>query len=122
MKKNNVETNKAGSSPVRINTLPHAGKLKGVMLWYLTRGMLASKLPWKKTAWTGAGFPIELLWAYDVFPLHPENMATVAAARRQSQRLIEHAEGHGLLPRPLFLLQDELRRRGYEYQDDYGGY
>lgn len=87
--------NKTAGASIRINTLPHAGDLKGVMLWYLIHGMIASKLPWKKTAWTGAGFPIELLWAYDVYPLHPENMATVAAARRQSQRLIEHAEGMG---------------------------
>jgi benzoyl-CoA reductase/2-hydroxyglutaryl-CoA dehydratase subunit BcrC/BadD/HgdB len=87
--------NKPAGSSIRINTIPHAGDLKGVMLWYLIHGMIASKLPWKKTAWTGAGFPIELLWAYDVYPLHPENMATVAAARKQSQRLIEHAEGMG---------------------------
>ncbi len=93
--KNGHETEKAAETQTRIQTLPHAGDLKNVMLWYFLRGMLATKLPWKKTAWTGAGFPIELLWAYDVFPLHPENMATVAAARKQSQRLIEHAEGMG---------------------------
>lgn len=88
-------TNGAPSVPVRINALPHAGKLKGVMLWYLLHGMLASRLPWKKTAWTAAGFPVELLWANNIFPLHPENMATVAAARKQSQRLIEYAESIG---------------------------
>ncbi|MCP4137765.1 MAG: 2-hydroxyacyl-CoA dehydratase [bacterium] len=80
---------------IKIRTLPNAGKLKGVMLWYLVNGKLASLLPWKKTAWTCAGFPVEVLWAYDIFPLHPENMATVAAARGQSERLIEHAETMG---------------------------
>jgi benzoyl-CoA reductase/2-hydroxyglutaryl-CoA dehydratase subunit BcrC/BadD/HgdB len=80
---------------VRIQPLPHAGDLKWIMIWYLFTGKVYSLLPWKKTAWTCAGFPIELLWAYDIFPLHPENMATVAAARKQSQRLIEHAESMG---------------------------
>lgn len=80
---------------IRINPLPHAGDLKGVILWYLIKGKLATLLPWKKTAWTCAGFPVELLWACDVFPHHPENMATVAAARKQSQRLIEYTESCG---------------------------
>lgn len=80
---------------IRINTLPHSKDLKDPMMYYFLRSIIYPKLPWKKTAWTGAGFPIELLWAYDVFPLHPENMATVAAARKQSQRLIEHAESMG---------------------------
>lgn len=78
-----------------IDTLPHAKNLKWPMLWYLLVGELYSMLPWKKTAWTCAGFPVELLWGFDIFPLHPENMATVAAAQKQSQRLIEHAEGMG---------------------------
>jgi benzoyl-CoA reductase/2-hydroxyglutaryl-CoA dehydratase subunit BcrC/BadD/HgdB len=80
---------------IRVQPLPHAGDLKGVMIHYFLRGMLATKLPWKKTAWTCAGFPVELLWAYDVFPHHPENMATVAAARKQSLRLIEYTESLG---------------------------
>ncbi len=94
--KNNSNKNKTGDAEqIRIEPLPHAGDLKGVMLWYLAKGKLASVLPWKKTAWTCAGFPVELLWAYDVFPHHPENMATVAAARKQSLRLIEHSESCG---------------------------
>jgi benzoyl-CoA reductase/2-hydroxyglutaryl-CoA dehydratase subunit BcrC/BadD/HgdB len=80
---------------VRVNILPHATNLRGVMLWYFLRAKLYSALPWKKTAWTCAAFPVEFLWAFDIFPLHPENMATVAAARRQSKRLIEHAESMG---------------------------
>lgn len=80
---------------IRINTVPHAGDLKSVMIWYLLMGKLYTLLPWKKTAWTCAGFPVELLWGFDIFPLHPENMATVAAAQKQSRRLIEHAESMG---------------------------
>lgn len=80
---------------IRIHTLPHAKDLKGPMLWWILKGRLYNFLPWKKTAWTCASVPIELLWAYGIFPDHPENMATVAAARKQSQRLIEHAESLG---------------------------
>ena len=91
-KKTKVEDQQPG---MRIEVLPHAGNLKGVILYYLIKGKLATLLPWKKTAWTCAGFPVEFLWAYDFFPHHPENMSTVAAARKQSQRLIEHTESMG---------------------------
>lgn len=94
-KKNNSKNSVDAEEPVRIEPLKHSGDLKGVMLNYIAKGKLASILPWKKTAWTCAGFPVELLWAYDVFPHHPENMATVAAARQQSLRLIEHSESQG---------------------------
>jgi benzoyl-CoA reductase/2-hydroxyglutaryl-CoA dehydratase subunit BcrC/BadD/HgdB len=83
------------SDKIRIENVPHAKDLKWPMIWYFLVGKIYTLLPWKKTAWTCAGFPVELLWGYDIFPLHPENMATVAAARKQSQRLIEHAEGMG---------------------------
>ncbi len=80
---------------IRIKTAPHAKEIKWPMIWYLLMGQIYTLLPWKKTAWTCAGFPVELLWGFDIFPLHPENMATVAAAQKQSQRLIEHAESMG---------------------------
>ncbi|MBN1497946.1 MAG: 2-hydroxyacyl-CoA dehydratase [Spirochaetes bacterium] len=80
---------------IRIKTVPHAKAIKWPMIWYLLMGQIYTLLPWKKTAWTCAGFPVELLWGFDIFPLHPENMATVAAAQKQSQRLIEHAESMG---------------------------
>jgi benzoyl-CoA reductase/2-hydroxyglutaryl-CoA dehydratase subunit BcrC/BadD/HgdB len=80
---------------VMLKTLPHAQDLKWPMLWWIGMEKLYRNLPWKKTAWTCAAFPIEIMWIYDIFPDHPENMATVAAARKQSLRLIEHAEGMG---------------------------
>ncbi|MFZ5563531.1 MAG: 2-hydroxyacyl-CoA dehydratase subunit D [Thermodesulfobacteriota bacterium] len=83
------------TAPVRVETLPHAKDLRWPMTWYFLTGKLYTLLPWKKTAWTCAGFPIELLLGLDIFPLHPENMATVAAAQKQSRRLIEHAESMG---------------------------
>lgn len=88
-----ISSNK--NADLKIEVLPHSSDLKKVMLYYLVKGKLATLLPWKKTAWTCAGYPIEFLWAYGFFPHHPENMATVAAARKQSQRLIEHSEALG---------------------------
>jgi benzoyl-CoA reductase/2-hydroxyglutaryl-CoA dehydratase subunit BcrC/BadD/HgdB len=83
------------NAPARVDILPHAKDLRWPMTWYFLTGKLYTLLPWKKTAWTCAGFPIELLLGLDIFPLHPENMATVAAAQKQSRRLIEHAESMG---------------------------
>ncbi len=80
---------------VMLKTLPHSKKLKWPMLWWIAMEKIYRILPWKKTAWTCAAFPIEIMWVYDIFPDHPENMATVAAVRKQSQRLIEHAESMG---------------------------
>jgi len=93
--KNTANNANIAKEQIKVEVLPHAKDLKSVMLYYLIKGELYSKLPWKKTAWTCAGFPVEFLWAYDMFPLHPENMSTVAAARKQSLRLIEHTEAMG---------------------------
>jgi benzoyl-CoA reductase/2-hydroxyglutaryl-CoA dehydratase subunit BcrC/BadD/HgdB len=49
----------------------------------------------KPTAWGTAGFPIELFWAYDIYPMHPENSACIAGTRKVSQDLIEYAESMG---------------------------
>jgi benzoyl-CoA reductase/2-hydroxyglutaryl-CoA dehydratase subunit BcrC/BadD/HgdB len=95
MNRKKTESRRGGEEPIRIKTVQHAKDLKWPMIWYFLMGKLYSMLPWKKTAWTCAGFPLELLIGFDIFPLHPENMATVAAAQKQSQRLIEHAESMG---------------------------
>lgn len=78
-----------------VKTLKTSSKLKKIMGWYFIKGKIYSALPWKKTAWATSGFPIEFLWAYDVYPYLPENAATVAAARKRSQELIEYAESCG---------------------------
>lgn len=80
---------------LRLNFPPASNKLKGIMTSYMIKAKLYSKMPWKKMAWATAGFPIELLYTYDVFPLHPENAACVAGVRRISQDLIEYAESLG---------------------------
>lgn len=78
-----------------VKTLKTSSKLKKIMAWYFIKGKIYSKLPWKHTAWSTSGFPTEFLWAYDVYPFLPENCATVAAARKKSQELIEYAESCG---------------------------
>ncbi|MCP4761640.1 MAG: 2-hydroxyacyl-CoA dehydratase [archaeon] len=78
-----------------VKTLETSQNLYKVMGWYLLQGKIARFLPWKKTAWTTSGFPVEFLWAYDIYPYLPENCATVSAARKISQDLIEYAESVG---------------------------
>jgi benzoyl-CoA reductase/2-hydroxyglutaryl-CoA dehydratase subunit BcrC/BadD/HgdB len=49
----------------------------------------------KATAWATSGTPVELLYAMDVQPMLPENSATISAATKNSQKLIEIAEEQG---------------------------
>ena len=57
--------------------------------------MMRAALTAKPIAWVTAGSPIELLYAMDVQPVHPENAATVTAARGHAQTYIEEAEALG---------------------------
>lgn len=49
----------------------------------------------KPVAWVASTFPVEMLLAFDVFPVWPENYASVCAARQVSVRLCEAAERMG---------------------------
>jgi benzoyl-CoA reductase/2-hydroxyglutaryl-CoA dehydratase subunit BcrC/BadD/HgdB len=49
----------------------------------------------KKVAWVDANFPVEILYAFDIKPLYPENYATVCAAKRTGGKYCAIAEGHG---------------------------
>jgi benzoyl-CoA reductase/2-hydroxyglutaryl-CoA dehydratase subunit BcrC/BadD/HgdB len=49
----------------------------------------------KPVAWVASTFPVEMLLAMDVFPVWPENYASLCAARRVSVRLCEIAESKG---------------------------
>jgi benzoyl-CoA reductase/2-hydroxyglutaryl-CoA dehydratase subunit BcrC/BadD/HgdB len=81
---------------IRVNYPPASKKLKGIITNYMLKAQLVDKIPWKHMAWASAGFPIELLWTYDVYPLHPENAACVAGVRKLSQQMIEYSESIGL--------------------------
>lgn len=47
------------------------------------------------TAWATSGTPVELLYAMKVQPMLPENSATISAAQKVAQNLIEIAEQQG---------------------------
>ncbi|MHA1821195.1 MAG: 2-hydroxyacyl-CoA dehydratase subunit D [Promethearchaeota archaeon] len=93
--KQNNNQNQSAPKKKLVKTLKTSRKLKRLILWYLLKGELYSRLPWKKTAWSTSAFPIEFLWMYDIYPYLPENCATISAARHISQELIEEAEALG---------------------------
>lgn len=80
---------------VRVKRLPSMKMLPGIINKYGIKSKLATINPFKKTAWVAAGFPVELCYIYNIWPLHPENSACVSGARRVSQELIEYAESLG---------------------------
>ena len=78
----------------RIGMLKSTPELPKVMASYFLKMNFAQMLH-KRTAWATAGFPIELLWAYDIYPMHPENSACIAGTKKVSQDMIEYAESMG---------------------------
>jgi benzoyl-CoA reductase/2-hydroxyglutaryl-CoA dehydratase subunit BcrC/BadD/HgdB len=80
---------------MRVERLPALKGLEKIIPNYLMKAKLMASLPWKKTAWVTAGFPVELCYAFNIFPLHPENAACVAGTQKVSQKLIEYAESIG---------------------------
>ena len=54
-----------------------------------------AKAEGKPVAWVASTFPIETLLAMNVFPVWPENYASLCAARQVSVRLCEIAESKG---------------------------
>ena len=85
----------AGQSRMRVERLQATNQLGKIIKGYLVRTSLASKLPWKKTAWITAGFPAELCYMFGITPVHPENAACISGAGKVSQKLIEYAESIG---------------------------
>jgi benzoyl-CoA reductase/2-hydroxyglutaryl-CoA dehydratase subunit BcrC/BadD/HgdB len=54
-----------------------------------------AKAEGRPVAWVASTFPVEMLLAMDVFPVWPENYASLCAARQVSVRLCELAESKG---------------------------
>ena len=84
----------AGQKRVKVKNIPSTGKLKGIMLKYMLKSKI-KEIFRQKTAWVTAGFPVEVCYVYGIHPLHPENSACVAGARKHSLKLIEYAESLG---------------------------
>jgi benzoyl-CoA reductase/2-hydroxyglutaryl-CoA dehydratase subunit BcrC/BadD/HgdB len=82
------------SKAERVQNLKSTGELFKIIKWHGMKALIAKTFK-QKTAWATAGFPIELLWAFKILPLHPENNACVSGARKVSQELCEEAESLG---------------------------
>ncbi len=91
----NTTTPRPASKRIRVENLKSSVQLKGIMTKYGLKAKLNHLLPWKSTAWVAAGFPVELCYAMDIYPFHPENSACVSGARKVSLELIEKAESEG---------------------------
>ncbi len=74
---------------------PLTPKLFGLMAEYTTKSKIAHANPWRKTGAPTAGFPIEFLLAFDIFPIHPEAYACYAGSAGVTRSAIEQAESMG---------------------------
>ena len=54
-----------------------------------------AKAEGKPVAWIASTFPVEILQAMDVFPVWPENYASLCAAKQVSVRFCQVAESKG---------------------------
>jgi len=70
-------------------------QLNGVIGNYIADAKAVAADPSRLKAWATAGFPMELLWAQDVFNLMPENSAIIAALGGLSLEMIECSESLG---------------------------
>lgn len=71
-----------------------AGLLKDLMAQYYAKGEENRKLG-VPVAWVTAVFPVEIIYAMDIFPYYPENFGALAAARKVGDKLSEYAEQRG---------------------------
>jgi benzoyl-CoA reductase/2-hydroxyglutaryl-CoA dehydratase subunit BcrC/BadD/HgdB len=82
-------------SQLRVERLKSTNILGKLIPNYLMRSKLATVLPWKKSAWVTAGFPVESCYIFGIVPMHPENSACIAGSAKVSQKYIEYAESLG---------------------------
>lgn len=74
--------------------LESARKLKTLGLEYYM-GCLMAKQQGKPVAWITSGFPVELVYAMDIYPFYPENYGTLCGSRKVSGELCQMAEARG---------------------------
>lgn len=74
--------------------LESAGKLKTIGFEYYKDSLMA-KQQGQPVAWVTSGFPVELVYAMDVFPFYPENYGTLCGSRKVSGELCQMAEARG---------------------------
>jgi len=71
-----------------------AALMKDLMAKYYNRGEECRRegIP---VVWVTAVFPVEIIYAMDLFPYYPENFGAVASARKVADKLSEVAERQG---------------------------
>lgn len=74
--------------------LESAKKLKDLGYQYYLGSMLAGQQG-QPVAWITSGFPVELIYAMDIFPFYPENYGTLCGSRKVSGDLCQAAEARG---------------------------
>ncbi|MDP8225532.1 MAG: 2-hydroxyacyl-CoA dehydratase family protein [Candidatus Lernaella stagnicola] len=72
-------------------------KMKTMMMMYYMTAKNAKHND-QKVAWITSGGPVELLQAFDIIPIYPENHAAMAGATRMGGGLAAVAEGMGYSP------------------------
>ncbi|MDY6854617.1 MAG: 2-hydroxyacyl-CoA dehydratase family protein [Thermodesulfobacteriota bacterium] len=80
--------------PDKKKRLKTAEKLGELMKDYYTESMVI-KSQKKPVAWLTSVAPVEICYAMDVFPVYPENYATICAARKMSAEFCAAAEAKG---------------------------
>ncbi len=100
---------------------PLTPKLFGLMAEYTTKSKIAQANPWRRTGAPTAGFPIEFLLAFDIFPIHPEAYACYAGAAGITQAAIEHAEGMGYSRDLCSYMKTSIGATELGYPCDFGG-
>ena len=57
-----------------------------------------AKVNEKPVAWVASGAPVEVLWAFDVMPVYPENHGAIIGVRKMGGMLCQVAESVGFPP------------------------
>ena len=83
---------KKGPAPKK--RLKTSKKLEKLMVDYYTESSMV-KSAGKPVAWLTSVAPVEVCYAMDVFPVYPENYATICATRKQSAEFCAAAEAQG---------------------------
>lgn len=80
---------------IKLKSLTSVYELNNLMNSYY-KGLENARKMKKLTAATSLGFPIDLLFAYDILPFFPQNHSAMFASLRKSRDEIEFAESKGI--------------------------
>ena len=95
-------------------------KMKMLMAEFIIKSKIAKAIPWKKTAATAAGVPVEIPLAFDMFPLYTESYACFGGSAGVTQEPIEHAESMGYSRDLCSYMKSSIGALELNYPCDYG--